>query len=157
MIIGARYVHTSVVARDWRRLARFYEQVFGCVPMPPERNLEGEWLEDGTSVPGAKVRGIHLRLPGHGDGGPTLEIFQYNWLEERPPTAINRPGLAHLAFAVDDVVAACAAVLAMGGGRVGEIVDLKVPEVGTVTFVYVTDPEENVIELQRWSPQGVEG
>ena len=37
MIAGARYVHTNLIARDWRRLAAFYESVLGCVPVHPER------------------------------------------------------------------------------------------------------------------------
>jgi predicted enzyme related to lactoylglutathione lyase len=146
-----RFVHVNLVARDWRRLAQFYEQVFGCTPVPPERDLAGQWLEDGTGVPGAEIQGIHLRLPGYGDAGPTLEVFQYNRLAERPDTAVNRPGFGHIAFAVDDVEAARDAVIAAGGGSVGKVVSLDVPGVGTVTFAYLTDPEGNVIELQSWS------
>jgi predicted enzyme related to lactoylglutathione lyase len=151
MTVNARYVHTNLIARDWKRLAQFYERVFGCTPVPPERELVGQWLEDGTGVPGAEIRGIHLRLPGYGDGGPTLELFQYNRQEQRPETAINRPGFAHIAFAVDDVEAANEAVLAAGGGTVGQVVSLEVSGAGTVTFVYLTDPEGNILELQHWS------
>jgi catechol 2,3-dioxygenase-like lactoylglutathione lyase family enzyme len=151
MAVGAKFVHTNIVAGNWRTLAQFYEQVLGCVPVPPERNLEGQWLEDGTGVPGARIRGIHLRLPGHGAEGPTLEIFQYSPQEERLETAINRPGIGHIAFAVDDVEAARDAVLAAGGGVVGQVVSLPVAGAGTVTFAYVTDPEGNIIELQYWS------
>ena len=151
MTIQAKFVHTNIIAQDWRRLADFYQQVLGCTPVPPERNLSGQWLDDGTGVPGAEIRGMHLRLPGYGEQGPTLEIFQYNHQQERPATAINRPGFAHIAFAVDDVQAARDAVLAAGGGVVGEAVSVDVPGAGTVTFVYLTDPEGNIIELQHWS------
>ena len=152
MTVRARFVHTNLIAQDWRKLARFYEQVFDCMPVPPERNLKGQWLEEGTGVPGAEIWGMHLRLPGYGDKGPTLEIFQYNQQKDRPATAVNRPGWGHIAFAVDDVEATRGAVLAAGGGAVGEIVSLEVPGAGTVTFAYVADPEGNIIELQRWSP-----
>lgn len=151
MTIRAKFVHTNIIAQDWQRLADFYQQVLGCTPVPPERNLSGQWLEDGTGVPRAKIRGMHLRLPGYGEQGPTLEIFQYNHEQERPATAINRPGFAHIAFAVDDVEAARDAVLVAGGGAVGEVVAVDVPGAGTVTFVYLTDPEGNIIELQHWS------
>ena len=67
MIISTRFVHTNLVARNWQRLARFYEQVFDCTPVPPERDLSGQWLEEATGIPGAHIRGIHLRLPGYGD------------------------------------------------------------------------------------------
>jgi predicted enzyme related to lactoylglutathione lyase len=150
-MVNARFVHTNLIAQDWRKLAQFYEQVFGCTPVPPERKLAGKWLEDGTGVPDAEICGIHLRLPGYGDEGPTLEIYQYNHYEERPETAANRPGFGHIAFAVDDVEAAREAVIAAGGGTLGEVSSLEVPGAGRVTFVYLTDPEGNIIELQRWS------
>ena len=151
MSINARYVHTNLIAEDWRELARFYEEVFGCVAVPPERELAGQWLEDGTGVSGAQIQGIHLRLPGYGDEGPTLEIFQYEPQEPRVKAAVNRPGLAHVAFAVEDVEATQEAVLAAGGERVGKVVTLPVAGAGSVTFAYVRDPEGNIIELQRWS------
>jgi predicted enzyme related to lactoylglutathione lyase len=152
MTIKARYVHTNIVANDWLKLAAFYEHVFGCKPVPPERNLSGKWIEDATGLPGAEIRGIHLRLPGFGEEGPTLEIFQYNHEEQRPSTAVNRPGFAHIAFAVDDVEDAQRSVLAAGGNTLGKVVSLDIAGAGKVTIVYLTDPEGNIIELQRWSP-----
>jgi catechol 2,3-dioxygenase-like lactoylglutathione lyase family enzyme len=150
MITGARYGHTNIVAADWKRLVRFYVDVLGCVAVPPERHYKGENLERGTGVAGAEVRGAHLRLPGHGDNGPTLEIFTYSTLADRPPTAANRPGFGHIAFMVDDVQAARAEVLAAGGRAVGDVVTLTAPNGARVTWTYVTDPEGNIIELQTW-------
>jgi catechol 2,3-dioxygenase-like lactoylglutathione lyase family enzyme len=80
-----------------------------------------------------------------------LEIFSYNRFEDRPPTAVNRPGLGHIAFQVDDVLAAHQAVIAAGGRPVGQIVTLTIANGARVTWCYVTDPEGNVIELQAWS------
>jgi predicted enzyme related to lactoylglutathione lyase len=149
--VHARFVHTNIVARDWQKLATFYEQVLGCVPVPPERELSGQWLEDATAVPAAEIRGVHLRLPGYGNDGPTLEIFEYNPQRELQEPVINRPGLAHIAFAVDDVKVARDAVIAAGGGTVGQIVSVDIPGAGEITFVYATDPEGNILELQHWS------
>ncbi|MFN2185927.1 MAG: VOC family protein [Anaerolineae bacterium] len=154
MTPSASFAHVNLVAKDWRRLARFYEQVLGCVPVPPERKLEGELLERATGVRRATIQGAHLLLPGLGEKGPTLEIFQYGKHADSGPAAVNRPGFAHIAFAVDDVKDARDAVLAAGGGSVGEIVTLPITETRSVTFAYVTDPEGNIIELQRWSDQG---
>lgn len=44
----ARLVRTSIVAHDWKRLAEFYQQAFGCTPVPPERHLVGTWIEAAT-------------------------------------------------------------------------------------------------------------
>lgn len=151
MKTSTRFAHTNLIARDWRVLARFYEKVFGCTPVPPERDLKGKWLESATGVPGARIQGIHLRLPGYGDQGPTLEVFQYNRQEDRPQTAVNRPGFAHIAFAVNDVRAIRESVLAAGGSTLGEVITLEIPGAGTVTFVYLTDPEGNIVEAQSWA------
>jgi predicted enzyme related to lactoylglutathione lyase len=151
MSISARYVHTNLIAKDWQALSNFYQQLFGCVPVPPERDFQGEKLEAGSGIPGAHLRGLHLRLPGYGDNGPTLEIFNYNILAGRSKTAVNRPGYGHIAFSVEDVAAAQKAVLQAGGKAIGEIVTLQVATGAKVTWCYVTDPEGNIIELQAWS------
>ena len=143
-----RYVHTNIVAEDWRSLADFYVNVFGCTTVPPERNLSGEWLDRATGIEGAHIRGIHLRLPGHGEDGPTLEIFQYDTDLEHPVPLASRPGLGHIAFAVEDVTAVKADVLEAGGGAVGEVVSVETPGAGGIEFTYLTDPEGNIIEIQ---------
>ena len=148
MIDGARYGHTNLIARDWRALAAFYQRLFGCEPVPPERDFSGSELEAGTGVPGARLQGTHLRLPGHGPQGPTLEIFNYNVLEKASPPSVNRTGFGHIAFVVDDVAAAREAVLDAGGRSVGEVVTLTNAIGKQLTWVYVMDPEGNILELQ---------
>jgi len=147
---GARFAHVNLVAADWRRLADFYQDVFGCVPIPPERDLQGEWLDRSTGLRDAHIRGTHLRLPGHGDDGPTLEIFEYAERSNRPPKALNVLGLAHLAFAVEDVEETAGRILNAGGSAVGDLTRQEIPGAGTITFRYMADPEGNVIEIQRW-------
>jgi predicted enzyme related to lactoylglutathione lyase len=148
VIEGARYAHTNLIARDWRALAGFYQSVFGCVPVPPERDYAGPVLEAGTGIDGAALTGIHLRLPGHGSGGPTLEIFTYSPCADCPPPAVNRPGLAHLAFEVASVEDARREILTAGGGSVGEVVTLTTSAGTQVTWCYMTDPEGHIVELQ---------
>ena len=146
----AIYRHTNIISKDWKKLAQFYETVFGCVRVPPERQLSGKWLDKGTGVTDAKISGIQLRLPGHGDTGPTLEIFQYAENEGRLPPAANREGIGHLAFEVDDVAEAMEAILANGGQRIGDVTSFALEGIGTVSFAYITDPEGNMIELQAF-------
>ncbi len=142
-----KFVHTNIVARDWKKLARFYIDVFGCEPVPPERDYSGGWIENITGIKGVHIRGIHLRLPGYLDG-PTLEIFSYNKQPEGcelPP--VNRPGLAHIAFLVEDVRFFYDKLLEKGGSKLGEIVEKKVDGLGLLTVVYARDPEGNIIEI----------
>ena len=149
-MIKGKYVHTNLVAKDWKRLSEFYQSVFGCVPVPPERNLSGVWLEQLTGLAGAEIHGMHLRLPGYGDDGPTIEIFQYQPEDDKQNKSINRYGFAHLAFLVEDVADARNQVLAAGGSAIGELVTLDVTGKGKIEVIYVADPEGNAIELQRW-------
>jgi predicted enzyme related to lactoylglutathione lyase len=151
MIRDARYVHANLIARDWRALSQFYREVFGCTPVPPERDFSGPDLEAGTGVPGSRLQGIHLRLPGHAGDGPTLEIFQYSQLAPAVEPAVNRPGFAHIAFSVASVPEAREQVLSHGGSPVGEVVTLETSTGAEVTWCYVTDPEGNILELQSWA------
>lgn len=151
MIKNPRYVHTNLVARDWRALADFYQSVLGCAAVLPERHYAGPDLEAGTGVTDATLQGIHLRLPGYGANGPTLEIFSYSKPAAGPPPAVNRPGFAHIAFLVPSVHEARAEVIACGGNPVGEVVTLTTSAGACVTWCYVTDPEGNIIELQSWA------
>lgn len=145
-----KYAHTNIIADDWRKLMQFYVDVFDCVPVPPQRNQSGEWLSRGTGVPDAKLEGMHLRLPGHGEEGPTLEIYSYGTMLDKLESSANRKGLGHLAFLVDDVPAIREAVKANGGADLGDIVERDVEGVGRITFIYMTDPEGNILEIQHW-------
>jgi len=150
-----RFAHVNLVARDWRRLAAFYEQALGCTPLSPERDYAGPSLARGTGIPGARLQGVHLRLPGFENGnGPTLEIFQYDPQGDDPPRSVNRTGFGHICFQVGNVETARAAILDHGGDAVGDVVTLSPSPSARVTWCYLSDPEGNIIELQRWSPFG---
>jgi len=154
MSISARYVHTNLIARDWRRLAWFYQHVFGCTPVPPERRLYGKVFDEATRIVNVRIEGVHLRLPGGGENAPTLEIFEYNPLADSSAVkSVNRPGWGHIAFAVEDVQEAVHAVLVAGGQKYGETVTTSIAGAGKITFAYLADPEGNLIELQQWSPE----
>ena len=147
----AKYKHTNIVAHDWKALSKFYEDVFECKRVLPERHLSGAWLDKGTGIKDSRFSGVHLRLPGSGDSGPTLEIYQYSRNKSKLNSVANREGFAHIAFEVDDVRQAMDEVIEHGGGKVGDITTSEVKGVGKLTFVYVTDPEGNIIELQSWT------
>lgn len=148
--MAIEYVHTNLVAGDWRRMADFYRQVFDCRPVPPEKDHSGRWLDRVTGLEGAHITGQHLRLPGHGENGPTLEIFQYDETADHPDVQANTPGFTHLAFAVDDVARVADLAFALGGSPVGELTMRRVAGVGTFTVQYIRDPEGNIVEIQKW-------
>lgn len=149
--MSARFGHVNLIARDWQRLAEFYIAVFDCRPAGPQRDLSGEWLDRSTGLNGARIRGAHLRLPGPGADGPTLEIFTYDAIEDRLPPPANATGFGHIAFQVDDVDAYAQRVIDHGGSAVGDAVNAAIPGAGSIRFRYMRDPEGNIIELQKWS------
>lgn len=146
-----KYVHTNILAKDWKKLAQFYIDVFDCKPHYPERDLEGDWIDNMTNISDVQIKGIHLELPGYEDG-PTLEIFSYNHpLDKNHVIQINEIGLTHIAFRADNVQEMVDKVIAHGGSFYGEIVETKIENVGIITAVYMRDPERNILEIQNWS------
>jgi len=149
MPIQARYAHTNMIVNDLEKMVAFYRDVFGFTDAEPERWQSAPALAKLTGIPGAAIRVQHLRYPGDTGGqGPTLEIICYRDTQQLPhdKPAANRPGFRHLCFNVDDVDAAFAAVIAAGGGSLGEVVRTENPRAFN-HIVYATDPEGNILEL----------
>lgn len=145
-----RYTHTNIAAKDWKQLAAFYQAVFGCTVKPPERNLSGDWLDQAIGLTGAVLQGVHLVLPGYGPDGPTLEIFSYADSVAREPLFANHHGFTHIAFEVDDVDDTYAEAMRAGAKPLGTITEKVIEGLGVLKFVYLRDPEGNIVEIQSW-------
>jgi len=145
-----RFAHTNIVAKDWKLLSYFYINVFDCKVKPPERKLSGDWLDNATGLENAALEGVHLLLPGHGENGPTLEIFSYRNIHECEPLMANYTGFTHIAFEVDDVDRTLHAAMKSGGKSLGNITKKIVAGIGILKFVYFRDPEGNIVEIQSW-------
>ncbi len=150
MKMEIKYKHTSIVSRDYKLLAEFYINVFNCFPASDERVHKEDYLEKGTGVKDASLKGIHLGLPGFDKNGPTLEIFEYEHVEHSADSLANQKGLRHIAFEVGDVHEMSKRVLQNGGSKLGEIVTTEIADIGLLTFVYMKDPDGNIIELLNW-------
>jgi catechol 2,3-dioxygenase-like lactoylglutathione lyase family enzyme len=149
--MSVRYAHTNIIAKDWEQLAEFYVEVFECEPVSTVRDHHGPQTDALVSMTHVRVRGRHLRVPGHGENGPTIEIFTYDQQLEPIGQEINRTGFAHLAFEVDDLPAKREQIKGWGGGDYGELVTIDIEGAGKLTLIYMTDPEGNIVELQQWS------
>jgi len=147
--MSIKFVHTNISAKDWKNLARFYIEVFGCEPVYPERNLKGESYDKLTNIKNVNIQGIHLHLPGYTDG-PTLEIFKYEpFIENNERPIFNKPGFSHIVFLTDNVKSVYNKLLENGGSKLGEIIENEVEGIGILTCVYARDPEGNIVELQN--------
>lgn len=145
-----RFAHTNIVSTNWKKLADFYIKTFACKIVPPIRKQSGNWLEKGTGLKDAQLEGAHLLLPGYGDNGPTLEIYQYTHIENQEPVLPNKRGFGHIAFEVDSVETTLDILHNNGGESLGDVTKKEVEGIGEITFVYARDPEGNLIELQSW-------
>ena len=143
-----RYAHTNIAARDWKRLSNFYINLFGCTVKPPERKFSGDWLDQATGLSKAELEGVHLLLPGHGDTGPTLEIFSYKDIHECEPLMANHLGLTHIAFEVENVEQKFKDALNHGATKLGDITKKLIDDIGILEIVYFRDPEGNIVEIQ---------
>jgi glyoxylase I family protein len=149
----AKYVHTNLIAVNWRSLADFYIKMFGCEIVLPERDYSGKDLDDGTRIQNAHLQGVHLRLPGweNNETGPTLEIYSYNKFEIRENKKVNSTGFGHIAFEVANVSKARQEAITKGAKDVGKIVTLTTKTGSKVKWCYMSDPEGNIFELQSWN------
>ena len=77
-----RYIHTNLVARDWKKLAEFYKDVFDCVEVLPERGLSGQWLDHATGL-----RGARAPSPSTMSGRPGAELSA--WVGEPSGTSLT--------------------------------------------------------------------
>ena len=145
-----RYAHVNIIARDWKKLMDFYVDVFDCEPVSTERNHHGEQTDALTGLNDVRIRGQHLRVPGHGENGPTIEIFTCSEQLDVPLPALNQPGFAHIAFEVDDFDGTREKILQWGGSDYGEKVTIDIAGAGRLTLLYMRDPEGNIVELQKW-------
>jgi catechol 2,3-dioxygenase-like lactoylglutathione lyase family enzyme len=146
-----RFAHTNIVSINWKKLVDFYVKTFNCTVVPPIRNQSGDWLERGTGLKNAQLEGAHLLLPGHGEDGPTLEIYQYSNIENQEAILPNKRGFGHIAFEVESVEEICQSLEQNGGEKFGKITKRVIEGVGEITFIYARDPEGNLIELQSWN------
>jgi glyoxylase I family protein len=72
------------------------------------------------------------------------------------PSMPNRPGLTHIAFEVDDVDRTLKRALEEGAQLLGNVSKMTVNGVCSLKFVYIRDPEGNIVEIQsskRWKKQ----
>ncbi|MCR9157013.1 MAG: VOC family protein [Rhodobacteraceae bacterium] len=141
-----QFHHVSLTANDANALSDFYITVFGCVDRRPAKRLSDPWVSQGNGVPGSNILSRWLTFPN--TTGPFLEILEYEVMLDAAPQPPNTRGCGHIAFVVDDLNATVANVLAHGGAKQGDIVNIGSAE-HPILVVYMRDPEGNIVELEQ--------
>jgi catechol 2,3-dioxygenase-like lactoylglutathione lyase family enzyme len=139
-----RLDQVKMIVRDADRSAAFYQNALSCRLLSPIRDFSDEALARGIGAPGARIRLAFLSLPGL-EEGPILELYQFPDRDQSHWP--YQPGQGHLALQVEDVREAAERVVEEGGSYLGEIVTWRAPSGNLATFVFMRDPEGNVIDL----------
>ncbi len=142
----SKLLHVNLNAKDWKKLVVFYETVFGCVQLPPQKKIAGDYAEELTGLAGADIEGMTLAFPDDKDG-VQLEIFQYNMQDNTASGSINMTGIGHIAIDVDDIEETTKKILEAGGSFVGKQVRRTYKDKPDLFIHYVKDCEGNIIEL----------
>lgn len=142
----SKLLHVNINAKDWRLVAAFYEEVFGCIQIPPDNKISGNFAADLTGISGADIVGTTLAFPDD-LGGAQLEIFQYNLQDHSSSQAINLTGIGHIAIAVENIDIVTEKLIQAGGAYVGKQICRTYPDRPDLLIHYVRDCEGNIIEL----------
>lgn len=134
--------HFALTVADVDRSIAFYRD-FG-LELVSDREVDGDYVERITGVPGAHIRISHLSGFGH-----NLELLEY----KQPRGAGRARGLqdvgsAHLCFLTDDLDAECDRLRARGVmfRSPGPVTTTSGPNRGG-KGVYVEDPDGNAVEI----------
>jgi catechol 2,3-dioxygenase-like lactoylglutathione lyase family enzyme len=135
------FVHIGLVVEDLDETVRFLSLLgFDCGKAGV---FSGAWIDRIIGLENAKVEVVMARGP---DGSDVFEVVRFHSPSagaEDPTPAVNRPGLRHIAFKVDDVRGVVERVREAGWETVGEIVDYE----STFLLCYVRGPEGLIVEL----------
>ncbi len=146
-----KYVYSTLIAKEWRKLADFYIDVFQCQPRSSEFHFSGKWLDRLTELKNAGINGIQLSLPGYEDG-PAIEIISYDQTSFRRHDIIpNLQGATSLVFHVDSVNNILQKALVHGGQQAGTTVTETIDNLGKLTVAYIRDPEGNIVEVVQFA------
>ena len=122
-----RILHTMLRVGDLARSVAFYTEVLGMT------------LKRTTDRPEQKYTLAFVGFAGDPDGADLELTYNYGVDRYDPGT-----GYGHIAVAVPDAAAACAAVRARGGKVTREAGPVKG---GTTVIAFVADPDGYLIEL----------
>jgi catechol 2,3-dioxygenase-like lactoylglutathione lyase family enzyme len=152
--VKVRIDHVNIVVADIERSVRFYSE-FLALRRGFEVELEGEWVERVTGLPGARAHCVFLETDGP---GTRLELLQYVTPEGEavPDNSLpNTRGLRHLAFTLDDAAELVRLVERLRAAGVPAVSDpVAVPFVvgnlGRKHLCYFHDPDGTIIEAAAY-------
>ena len=146
MIIGIH--HFALTVSEMDRSLAFYTDLFG-LEVVSDREVERDYVELITAIPGAHQRLVHLS--GYGQ---RLELLEYKAPRGAPRARpLQDAGSAHLCFITDDLDGETARLEKAGVTfRSLPVVTTSGPNAGG-RGIYVEDPDGNAVEVVQLAPQ----
>jgi catechol 2,3-dioxygenase-like lactoylglutathione lyase family enzyme len=136
-----RMEHVGIVVDDLAGAIGFFVEL-GLV-LQGEGAVEGGWVDRIVALEGVRAEIAMLQTP---DGNARLELVKFHAPSTQrgnPDAPANTPGIRHVAFAVEDVDAVLARLLARGAELVGELVRYE----DSYLLCYVRGPNGIIVEL----------
>ena len=143
-----RVNHLNIVVADMERSLAFYVGILG-MRVTFEVELNGEWIETVTGLPGASARCVFCAPSG---GGTRFELLQYHLPEGAtlPDNSLaNTAGLRHFALEVNDLDVWYARVRAAGIEAISApvAVPFTIVDGQRKRLCYLRDPDGVIVEL----------
>ena len=136
------FAHPALVVSDVEAAKTFYEKMFGFRVINEEGWSDNADVDRAVGSKNSACKGY--MMAGH---NCCLELFEFSAPEKKGPDpkalGSHEQGIRHLAFYVDDCDHEFERLLALGGERLGDVVDIG----GGIHTVYCRDPFGNIIEL----------
>jgi len=136
-----RMDHVGIVVDDLAGAIEFFVEL-GLEPQG-DGQVEGRWVDRVVGLDGVRVDFAFFKTP---DGHGRLELIEFH----SPPSEgdnrdapANTRGIRHIAFAVEEIDAVVARLLAHGAELVGELENYE----DIYRLCYVRGPEGIIVEL----------
>jgi catechol 2,3-dioxygenase-like lactoylglutathione lyase family enzyme len=141
--------HVGLTVKDLDKSIYFYRDLLGLeIGTEPSPWFDHAALGTAVGVPGAILRQVCLKL-----GGTYMELLEYKAPESETdqPLLSHNIGASHIAFEVDDIVAAKAQLETEGIDFYSDINFVDEGVLAGWRWVYFSDPDGYPLELVEYS------
>ena len=143
-----RFRHVALIVKDMNTILDFYTTVFGCM-IKRDFEIDSEEFQKGIGIENGSARCVHLILP---NSDVEIELFQFY---HPVPIAVSKQqindlGIRHFSLIIDNMDEAICELKLKGVELHSEPIRFEKPkEIKGFCFVYIKDPEGNIIELNE--------
>lgn len=136
-----RMDHVGIVVDDLPAAIAFFVEL--GLTLHGEGSVEGSWVDRVVGLEGVRSEIAMMETP---DGHGRIELAKFHTPSGRAGelhAAANTPGIRHVAFAVEDIDAVVARLLARGAELVGEVERYR----DIYRLCYIRGPAGIIVEL----------